>query len=639
MFVMKNQFTIRLWKQNRKANWKFAVFIPCLILYAIGVQAQWIQSGSGIDGIEDFEYSGLSVSLSEDGRTVAIGAFNGAGGGISRGHVRVYKKTGCLWIQQGADIEGEADFDYSGWSVSLSARGTSVAIGAPYNAGGGSLRGHVRVFKLISGTWTQQGMDIDGEADEDYSGIAVSLSASGTIVAIGAYTNEGGGSNRGHVRVYKKTGNTWTQQGADIDGETDGDLSGESVALSSDGNIVAIGATSNAGGGYLRGHVRVYKSIGNTWTQQGADIDGEADLDFSGGSVSLSENGSVVAIGAPYSDGSGSYQGQVRVFKKIGNAWTQQGSDIDGEADGDNLGTSTSLSSNGNILAIGAPSNSGGGTYRGHVRVFKKINNTWTQLGADIDGQEDFENSGRSVSLSSDGAIVAIGAPYNSAGGSFRGQVRVYDDGSSEEDPGDNDCDGVENACDLCPGGDDMIDNNSDGLPDCHFLPAYADILEEWKCANNKVFIAHQGNDNCNTQCINYNNAQTHLNHGDYLGPCHDAECEQNYAKPPATLDADEGNTLLSEFKTNEQGDVFFTIQPNPVNDYLEIHFKPLSMDGRITVFNSYGGKLWEKEMGRGSDYIKINTSDMTDGRSTRLCFVTLHQDDHIIVRSFIVAE
>jgi hypothetical protein len=76
-----------------------------------------------------------------------------------------------------------------------------VAIGAQGNDGTGSDAGHVRIYKNISGTWTQVGADIDGEAVNDESGISVSLSSDGSIVAIGAKYNDGTGSNAGHVRV------------------------------------------------------------------------------------------------------------------------------------------------------------------------------------------------------------------------------------------------------------------------------------------------------------------------------------------------------------------------------------------------------------------------------------------------------
>ena len=102
----------------------------------------------------------------------------------------------------GNDIDGEAAGDVSGWSVSLSANGTVVAIGARLNDGNGNASGHVRVYQNNEGTWSQIGADIDGEADGDRSGTSVSLSADGTVVAIGAPGNDGNGSSAGHVRVY-----------------------------------------------------------------------------------------------------------------------------------------------------------------------------------------------------------------------------------------------------------------------------------------------------------------------------------------------------------------------------------------------------------------------------------------------------
>ena len=104
----------------------------------------------------------------------------------------------------GADIDGEAADDWSGYSVSLSSDGTTVAIGAPYNDANGSDSGHVRIYAWNSTTsaWEQQGADIDGEAAGDWSGNSVSLSSDGTTVAIGATFNFDNGSDSGHVRIY-----------------------------------------------------------------------------------------------------------------------------------------------------------------------------------------------------------------------------------------------------------------------------------------------------------------------------------------------------------------------------------------------------------------------------------------------------
>jgi hypothetical protein len=84
------------------------------------------------------------------------------------------------------------------------------------------------------------------------------MSSNGSRIAIGASTNDGTGSNAGHVRVYDLIGTTWTQVGDDIDGEAEDDRSGSSVAMSSDGSRVAIGAPRNDPISYNEGHVRVW---------------------------------------------------------------------------------------------------------------------------------------------------------------------------------------------------------------------------------------------------------------------------------------------------------------------------------------------------------------------------------------------
>ena len=167
-------------------------------------------------------------------------------------------------VQLGSDIDGEAAGDKSAqYGISQSSDGSIVAIGAWENDGNGTSSGHVRVYEYDT-SWVQLGADIDGEAAGDYSGAAVSLSSDGDIVAIGAAGNKDNGTlfgtGAGHVRVYEYNSGSWSQLGADIDGEAAGDQSGHTVALSSDADtvIVSCGAGSNNGNGAYSGHVRVY---------------------------------------------------------------------------------------------------------------------------------------------------------------------------------------------------------------------------------------------------------------------------------------------------------------------------------------------------------------------------------------------
>ena len=393
--------------------------------------------GSDIDGEAAGDFSGFSVSISSDGTIVAIGADNNDGNGTNSGHVRIYEwnSGSSSWDKKGSDIDGEAVSDNSGVSVSLSSDGTIVAIGANGNDGNGTSAGHVRIYEWNSGSssWDKKGSDIDGEAASDYSGFSVSLSSDGTIVAIGAYGNDDNGSISGHVRVYKWNGSAWAKRGNDIDGEAAYDYSGRSVSLSSDGTIVAIGAYANDGNGTSAGHVRIYEwnSGSSSWDKKGSDIDGEAAADYSGRSVSISSDGTIVAIGANGNDGNGTSAGHVRIYEwnSGSSSWDKKGSDIDGEAVSDNSGVSVSLSSDGTIVAIGAYANDGNGTSAGHVRIYEwnSGSSSWDKKGSDIDGEAAADYSGRSVSLSSDGTIVAIGAYGNDGNGNAAGHVRVYE--------------------------------------------------------------------------------------------------------------------------------------------------------------------------------------------------------------------
>ena len=388
---------------------------------------EWKQIGGDIDGEASHDNSGISVSMSSDGGIVTIGATYNDANGSNSGHVRVYELVSNAWQQIGADIDGEASSDESGYSVSMSSDGKRVAIGAPYNDGNGGESGHVRVYELVSDAWQQVGGDIDSEAANDSFGFSVSMSSDGGKVAIGGVYNDARGSNSGHVRVYELVSDAWQQVGGDIDGEATDDHSGKSVSMSSDGRRVAIGATHNDGNGDKSGHVRVYELVSDAWQKVGGDIDGEAGGDQFGFSVSMSSDGRRVAIGANFNDANGGDSGHVRVYEFLSNVWQQVGGDIDGEAADDRCGYSVSMSSDGEKVAIGAQQNGANRSNSGHVRVYKLVNNAWQQVGGDIDGEAAGDRSGTSVSMSSDGKRVAIGAQHNDGNGSNSGHVRVYE--------------------------------------------------------------------------------------------------------------------------------------------------------------------------------------------------------------------
>lgn len=472
-----------------------SVFIAMTLLqFSTLLSAQWVKVGNDIGGEAAFDNSGIAVSLSVNGKRVAIGANKNDGNGHDAGHVRVYEEFGGVWGQLGSDIDGQsgglANGDHFGSSVSFSSDGKRLAIGAPFNESAGTLAGYVRVYQESGGTWVQLGTDINGEGMYD-SAYRISLSSNGKRLAIGSVAHNG---HTGRVRVFEETGGIWLQIGLGIDGEAAIDQSGYSVSLSSDGGRVAIGAISNDGNGYNAGQVRVYEESNGTWAQVGNDIDGQAAGDRFGRSVSLSSDGKRLAASGPYNDNSsGTDAGDIRVFEEIGGLWSQLGNDIQGEAASDLFGFSVSLSADGKRLASGTHFNDGNGIDSGHARIFNEIGGYWYQMGIDIDGEGIGDGTGLSVSLSPNGNRLAVGAYSNSDAGQAAGEVRIYEvvcpdadnDSFTDIACGGTDCDDTNpsiypGATEICDG----IDNNCNGLIDAAD-PSLSDTQNPTPLCNN----------------------------------------------------------------------------------------------------------------------------------------------------------
>src|SRR6266568_4201281 len=299
----------------------------------------------------------------------------------------------------------------------------------------------------------------------DQFGFAVALSSDGNTLAVGAPGEASAASgnpadntaaNAGAVYVFTRNVATWTQD-AYVKASTTGagDQFGFSVALSSDGNTIAVGAigedssATGIGGSQTdsaapnAGAVYVFTGGGTTWTQQAyIKASNTGAEDQFGISVALSSNGNTLAVSATGEDSAltgvtagivtegtagnaAPGAGAVYVFTRIGTAWTQEAYvKASNTGAGDQFGFSVALSSNGNTLAVGAigedssaigiggsQTDSAATTNAGAVYVYTRSGTTWTQeayVKASNTGALDL--FGFSVSLSGDGNILAVGA-------------------------------------------------------------------------------------------------------------------------------------------------------------------------------------------------------------------------------------
>jgi hypothetical protein len=399
--------------------------------------ADWVKLGDDILGNQTLEQRGYSVSLSADGTVVAIGSnlYDKAGGttnaGTNEGLVRIYKYNGISWNRLGADISGNQTDERSGSSVSLSADGTVVAIGSFTFNVTGSNDGQTRIYKYDGISWNPFGPVISGNQVDENSGISVSLSADGNTVAIGSsgFNTPTPTADAGRTRIYKYNGTSWNPLGQDILGNQAYENSGYSVSLSADGTTVAIGSYDyDIGANANVGRTRIFRFNGTSWIPLGLDISGNQLNENSGWSVSLSADGNTVAIGSRYYDiANNANEGRVHIYKFNGISWDKRGVDISGNQVNEYSGWSVSLSADGTTVAIGSSGfNISGGGDEGRTRIYKYDGISWNPLGADILGNQLNEQSGISVSLSADGTTVAIGSPYLSPTAVNLGRVRIY---------------------------------------------------------------------------------------------------------------------------------------------------------------------------------------------------------------------
>lgn len=382
---------------------------------------QWTPLANSINGQAAADNCGWSTAISANGTIVAMGAiFNGNGGGAA-GQVRVFGLSNGSWTQIGADLNGETGGDQTGQAVSLSSNGSVVAIGEPFNNDLGFTSGQVRVFKNINATWAQVGQDLYGQNAVAGAGTSVDLSADGNTVAFGAPNTivNPFPSFTGNVEVYQLQGNTWVQKGGDINGDGSIIKFGQSVSLSDDGNIVAIGQTGDPSRPSQFGRVKVYQFINNQWSQIGNTIFGQVDRDEFGFRVSLSSTGNILAISSPASN-------VVVVYQLNDGIWTQVGDAMLGENQGDLFGSSISLSSDGSVIGVGARWNNIDGVRRGRAYVFENQGGNWTRINNPMVGVADNDQFGFSIAISQDGSRVSVGAINNDNGGSNAGQVRVF---------------------------------------------------------------------------------------------------------------------------------------------------------------------------------------------------------------------
>jgi hypothetical protein len=380
---------------------------------------------------------------------------------------------------------------HTGNAVAISGDGSTLVVGAPHESSAArgidgdqtdnSLynAGAVYVYVRRGDAWVQQAyIKASNSGRNDMFGLTVSLSRDGSTLAVAASweasaaTGVNGNQSddslpqAGAAYVFVRTGSRWSQQaylkasntgrkGAAID-EGDGDQFGFSLALSADGNTLAVGAiTEDSAATGINGNqaddsaassgaVYVFTRAAGTWTQQAYVKSANSEAgDLFGYGVALSSDGSALAVAGYDEDGSGkginpandnglNGSGAIYAFERERGTWRQTGYFKGSRSQrNDALGYTVAISDNGRTIAAGTgeesclnPGIGPGGcdvdTFPAHlpagsvgaVYVWSRSGETWVEQAFIKASNPDLEDwFGVRVALSGDGNTLVVGAP------------------------------------------------------------------------------------------------------------------------------------------------------------------------------------------------------------------------------------
>lgn len=379
------------------------------------VNAQWIQIGDDIDGLQANEISGTALSMNGQGNIVLIGASNNSTILEANGQARVFEWNGSNWNPKGDFINGTSNGDNFGFSVDMNSSGDIIIIGAPRTLSATLIEGYAQVFQWSGSAWMQIGETIQGTSNGDYFGSKVSINSDGTIIAISSEPF----STASAVRVFEWNGQNWIQLGEDISSSNVQDGFGRSLSLNASGHTIAISSENFGVENSQIGRVQIFEWNGNSWTQKGEDLEGETELDYFGNGVAISDDGNVVSAGARATLNQSA--GYVKVYEWEETSWVQRGSTILGNI-ADFYGTSTDLNDNGDFIVIGT-------TLGDYADILQFDGNDWIQVDS-LPAENIGDQLGIAVSINDSGSIAAAGARGNDDGGNQAGHVRVYENSS-----------------------------------------------------------------------------------------------------------------------------------------------------------------------------------------------------------------
>ncbi len=385
-----------------------------LVLSSLGANAQWLQKGKHrVPGTGD-ENIEAHFGTSVDLSASGDVMVMAAQAENDTSYVRVYEWTGSYWTKRGARIK----LEWNPWSyknsVSISADGNAVAL-TFFDPLNGDLI--CEVYDWYLGAWSMRGEPmIDTQPCYLNQGKTLEITPDGNTVVLSSQSN--GGSDDMLI-IYDWVDAAWIARTSIDPGALAGQGYNCSVSESASSVVIAtLGSYCEDSSAFDSWNVKVYDWTGVSWNLRGFGIS-EPDGNSCGIYTSISLDGNTVAVSTPP---------LVRIYDWSGSQWLQRSNAIATETSGSGSGSfvvsnPVDLSWDGNTFAVGIPMND---SAKGQVRVYSWTGTGWLKLGEDLTGKEPNDHFGYSIALSANGLTLAVGAPDNDSIDIDAGMVTAY---------------------------------------------------------------------------------------------------------------------------------------------------------------------------------------------------------------------
>ena len=321
------------------------------------------------------------------------------------------------------------------WSYTGLALNTTYYIRARYRDNAGGVSSWSTVSYTTKANYTPSVIEAElypnDATGNERAGWSIALSSDGSRVAVGAYNKQATYASQGAIYIFLRTGTTWAFEAKLVHGDPANttDSLGYSLSITADGTRVVAGAYDKTGTVTGQGAVYVFTRTGTTWAQEAKLIAGDPAIgDYFGCSSCISGDGTRIVIGAYNKTGTVTGQGAAYVFLRTGTTWAQEAKVLSSDpVASDNFGWSASTDNTATRIVIGAYNKTGTAGAQGAAYVFLRTGTTWAQeaklLASDGAGLDRF---GFSISTNSDGSRIAVGAYTKTVTASTQGAAYVF---------------------------------------------------------------------------------------------------------------------------------------------------------------------------------------------------------------------